>query len=216
LSDFDLNSTGISLKTEEKLNVVSHAVGALCGLIGLFLLLDHNSHKTPFSVVSILIYSVSFIAMFAVSTAYHLATDPRIKTKLRVVDHINIYFLIAGTYTPLALISLSQENGWSIFYIVWGIAAAGTFFKLFYTGKFEFISLVLYLAMGWLITADFHNLLEKTTDFGLALLFLGGAFYTLGILFYAWERIPYNHFIWHLFVLAGALSHWLFIYFDVV
>ncbi|MCJ7465097.1 MAG: hemolysin III family protein [Maribacter sp.] len=216
MSDFDLKSSGISLKTEEKLNVVSHAVGALYGVIGLFLLLDHNSHKTPFSVVSIAIYSMSFIAMFAVSTAYHLATDPHIKIKLRVLDHINIYFLIAGTYTPLALISLPDQNGWSIFYTVWGIAVAGTLFKLFYTGRFEFVSLLLYLAMGWLIMADFHNLLEKTSSLGIALLFLGGAFYTLGILFYAWERIPYNHFIWHLFVLAGALSHWLFIYFDVV
>ncbi len=216
MSHSELKSNGPSLKTEEKLNVASHVVGAFLGVLGLFLLLGHNSHKTPYSISSILIYSSSFIAMFSVSAAYHLATDPRKKSKLRVLDHINIYFLIAGTYTPLALISLSDGNGWSIFYTVWGIAAVGTFFKMFFTGRYEFVSLVLYLAMGWLIMADFQNLMEQTSELGIILLFLGGAFYTLGILFYAWERIPYNHFIWHLFVLAGAVSHWLFIYFDVV
>jgi hemolysin III len=111
---------------------------------------------------------------------------------------------------------LEKGNGWLLFYIVWGIAAVGTLMKLFYTGKYEFISLLLYLVMGWLIVLDLDNLLSNTTTIGLGTLFLGGAFYTLGILFYAMERIPYNHFIWHLFVLGGAISHWFFILIDVV
>ena len=149
-------------------------------------------------------------------TLYHSVSKSDIKRKLRIIDHISIYLLIAGTYTPVALITLQNGNGWLVFYIVWGIAALGTLLKIFYTGKFEFLSLVFYLAMGWLIVIDFQNLLAHTTVIGLRLLFLGGAFYTLGIIFYAWKRLPYNHFIWHLFVLGGAISHWLFIYYDVV
>ena len=154
--------------------------------------------------------------MFSISTAYHVTTNIRLKKKLRILDHINIYFLIAGTYTPVALITLIHGNGWTIFYAVWTIAGLGTLFKIFYTGKLEFLSLLLYVVMGWLIVLDFANLIDYTPNLGLRLLFLGGAFYTFGILFYALKRIPYNHFIWHVFVLGGALSHWLMIYFNVV
>ncbi len=154
--------------------------------------------------------------MFVVSTLYHAVQSSKLKRRLRILDHITIYFLIAGTYTPLTVITLESGNGWYIFYTVWGIAALGTVLKLFYTGKYELVSLLLYLAMGWLIVIDFENLLERTTSLGIWLLFIGGAFYTLGILFYAWERIPYNHFIWHLFVLGGAMSHWFFIYKSVI
>ncbi|NNE78192.1 MAG: hemolysin III family protein, partial [Pricia sp.] len=148
--------------------------------------------------------------------AYHWVTNPELKKTLRIADHINIYFLIAGTYTPVALIALGDDNGWALFIKIWSIAIFGTFFKLFYTGKFEFISLLLYVVMGWLIVFDFDQLAESTSKLGLGFLMLGGAFYTLGITFYAWQRIPYHHFIWHLFVLAGAISHWVFIYIDVV
>lgn len=154
--------------------------------------------------------------MFSVSTLYHFVHNIDLKKHLRIIDHINIYFLIAGTYTPVALITLEKGSGWTLFYTVWSIAILGTVFKLFYTGKLEIISLLLYMIMGWLIVLDFQNLSQNTTSLGVHLLFLGGAFYSLGILFYAWERIPLNHFIWHLFVLGGAISHWLFIYVDVV
>ncbi len=154
--------------------------------------------------------------LFTASTLYHRVRDPKLKNKLRILDHISIYFLIAGTYTPVALIMLEKGNGWLLFYTVWGIAAVGTLMKLFYTGKYKFISLLLYLIMGWLIVLDLDNLLGQTTTIGLGTLFLGGAFYTIGILFYAIERIPYNHFIWHLFVLGGAISHWCFILIDVL
>lgn len=201
---------------EEKWNSFSHGVGTILAIAGLFLLLGHNAEKTYYATFSIWIYSISLIAMFAISTWYHRAKQPDLKRFFRIVDHINIYFLIAGTYTPVVLITLEKGNGWLLFFTVWGIAFLGTFFKLFFTGKFEIVSLVLYLSMGWLIMLDFQNLTENSSPMGMYLLFLGGAFYTLGILFYVWERIPYNHFIWHLFVLGGAISHWLFIYWDVV
>lgn len=201
---------------EELLNTISHAVGAIFGSIGLFLLLSENSEKTPYATISIVIYSFTFISMFLASSFYHYVRNPDLKKKLRVVDHINIYFLIAGTYTPISLIMLIDGKGWAIFYTVWGIAAVGTLLKFFLTGKFEILSLVLYLAMGWLVVYDFDNILDYTSSQGIELLFLGGAFYTLGIIFYAIDRIPYNHFIWHLFVLGGAVSHWLMIYNHVI
>ncbi|MBT8315066.1 MAG: hemolysin III family protein [Maribacter sp.] len=206
----------LSYKEEERLNAISHGLGIVLGIVGFFLLLRNNANKTEYAVLSIVVYSVSFVLLFLASTLYHSITKVGLKRKFRILDHIGIYLLIAGTYTPVALITLHNGNGWLIFYIVWGIAAVGTLLKLFFTGKFEVLSLLLYLAMGWLIVLDFQNLLDNTSGLGTLLLFIGGAFYTLGIFFYAWKRIPYNHFIWHLFVLGGAISHWLFIYYDVI
>lgn len=206
----------LSYKTEEDLNAISHGLGIILGVFGLFFLLAQNTQKTTYATLSILIYSLCFIILFTASTLYHSVSNFNLKKKFRVIDHISIYLLIAGTYTPVALINLEAGNGWLIFYIVWAFALIGTILKIFFTGKFEAISLLLYLAMGWLIVLDFQNLLDNTSTLGTQLLFLGGAFYTLGIIFYAWKRIPYNHFIWHLFVLGGAISHWLFIFYDVV
>lgn len=203
-------------KTEERLNVVSHAIGILLGIVGLVLLLEQDSHQTTFARFSIIVYSLSFILLFSASTAYHAVSSPILKRRLRVLDHIGIYILVAGTYTPLALITLVHASGWTLFYIVWGIAALGTVLKIFFTGKYELISLILYLAMGWLVVFDYKNVLDYVPSLGINLLFLGGAFYTVGTLFYAIKKIPYNHFIWHVFVLAGAVSHWFFIYYGVV
>lgn len=204
------------LEKEEKLNTISHALGIILGLIGFIVLYQINDGHNSYGLFSIVVYSFTFVLLFTASTLYHLVRDPNMKNRLRILDHISIYFLIAGTYTPVALLMLEKGNGWLLFYTVWGIAALGTLMKLFYTGKYEFISLLLYLVMGWLIVLDLDNLLNNTTTIGLGTLFLGGAFYTLGIIFYAIERIPYNHFIWHLFVLGGAISHWFFILIDVV
>jgi hemolysin III len=201
---------------EELLNTISHVVGTVFGIVGLFLLLTKNSEKNTYATISIVVYSLTFILMFVASSLYHYVSNIEIKRKLRIVDHINIYFLIAGTYTPICLIALVNGKGWTIFYIVWGIAAIGTLLKLFFIGKFEILSLILYLAMGWLAVYDFESIEKYVSSEGVQLLFLGGAFYTLGIFFYAIDKIPYNHFIWHLFVLGGAVSHWLMIYNYVV
>lgn len=201
---------------EELLNTLSHVLGALFGIVGLFLLLFKNSNQTEYATVSIVIYTLTFVFLFLASSLYHYVSKSEWKRKLRVVDHITIYFLIAGTYTPISLITLSIGKGWFIFYTVWAIAAMGTLFKLFFTGKFEALSLILYLAMGWLVIYDYNTLVATTSSVGIQLLFLGGAFYTLGVIFYAIKKIPYNHFIWHLFVLGGALSHWLMIYYHII
>ncbi len=201
---------------EEVLNTLSHAIGSLLAVVGMFVLVKTNTNQSFFADLSLVIYSLTLISMLIVSTIYHATTNVVWKRRLRILDHINIYYLIAGTYTPVALITLVQGNGWLIFYTVWGIALIGTVLKLFFTGKYEIISLLLYLIMGWLIVFDFQNLVNSSTEKGIQLLILGGVFYTIGILFYAIRKIPYNHFIWHLFVLGGAISHWLFIYLDVV
>ncbi|WP_396634980.1 hemolysin III family protein [Maribacter sp. R86514] len=205
-----------SLEKEEKFNTISHGIGALFAIVGMVFLIQGNNHKSEWSLLGLVLYSLSLISMLSVSTIYHAVDNKVWKLRMRILDHINIYYLIAGTYTPVALITLINGNGWYIFFAVWGIAAVGTILKLFFTGKFEIISLLLYLAMGWLIIFDFQNLVDNTSEFGINLLMLGGAFYTIGILFYAVRRIPYNHFIWHLFVLCGAICHWYFIYIDVI
>lgn len=205
-----------TIEEHEKLNVFSHAVGSILAIFAMVILLKENSFKSFYAVSGVVIYSITLISMLTVSTVYHGVTNRVWKDRLRILDHINIYYLIAGTYTPVALITLIDGNGWFIFFTVWGIALFGTFLKLFFTGKYEILSLLLYLVMGWLIVFDLDNLINSTSENGIQLLMLGGVFYTVGIIFYAIKKIPYNHFIWHLFVLGGAVSHWFFIYLDVI
>ncbi|RXG11570.1 channel protein (hemolysin III family) [Leeuwenhoekiella aestuarii] len=206
----------LNWKEEEFWNALSHGIGALMGVFGLIYLLILDAHKSAYSTLSIVFYGVSIILLYTASTIYHILTSVSWKHIFRKIDHISIYFLIAGTYTPVALISLASGNGWIIFWTVWGIAAVGTILKLFFTGRFEILSLVLYLAMGWLIVFDWDNLVTVSSEQGINLLMLGGGFYTVGILFYAIRKIPFNHFIWHLFVLAGSICHFLFILVDVI
>ena len=206
----------ISYHREEKLNAISHGIGSLLGVVGFFMLWKLHDPTIPLATVSVIIYSTSIIVLFSASTLYHSVHNPGFKKKLRILDHISIFILIAGTYTPVALLTLIDGMGLILFYTVWGIAFAGILFKLFYTGKYEFISLFLYLVMGWLIVFDFQSLWQQLSGTGIILLFLGGAFYTLGIFFYAIKKIPYNHLIWHLFVLGGAISHWFLIYSQII
>ncbi|MAZ27099.1 MAG: hemolysin III family protein [Cytophagaceae bacterium] len=206
----------INYKNEELLNSISHGLGILLGIFGLVVLLLFDTAKSPYSTLSILFYGVSIIILYTASTVYHAVTHIKWKTILRKIDHISIYLLIAGTYTPVALIALEKGSGWVIFWTIWGIAFVGTLLKIFFTGRFEILSLALYLVMGWLIVFNIRELIENTTQLGMNLMMLGGAFYTLGIIFYAIRKIPYNHFIWHIFVLGGSISHFLFILLDVI
>ena len=197
--------------SEEHLNTLTHTIGAFLGAIGLILLLLKDSYKTKFSQVGILVYGSSIILLFTASAMYHWVTNQRLKQKLRVLDHVSIYLLIAGTYTPVLVINLLDGNGVFLLIAVWTIAAVGTIMKLFFTGRFEVFSTLLYLVMGWLIVIDFSALKEAVPFNGLLYLAAGGLFYTVGIIFYAIEKIPYNHVIWHLFVLAGAVCHYLMV-----
>ena len=201
---------------QERLNAITHAIGAIFGVFGLLSLIVFESNKTNWSLLSVVVYGISLIVLFTASTLYHSVKNEVKKHYFRIVDHISIYLLIAGTYTPVLLIILHESLGWTLFYIVWGIAAFGVFLKLFYTGKFEIFSTLLYLVMGWLIVFDFENLSKLMDSNGILLLFFGGLAYTVGILFYAIKKIPYNHVIWHVFVLAGAICHFFMIFFYVI
>lgn len=201
---------------EEKLNAVSHAVGAAFGIGALVLLIVFNSDKSDWSLFSVIVYGISIIVLFTASTLYHSVSDEQKKHYFRIVDHISIYGLIAGTYTPVLLITLIDSHGWTLFWVVWGIAAFGVILKLFFTGRFEIFSTLLYLVMGWLIVFDFTNLSNAIGSDGILLLFAGGLSYSVGIIFYAIHKIPYNHVIWHLFVLAGAVFHFFMIFFYVI
>jgi hemolysin III len=201
---------------EERLNAWSHGLGAALGIVGLVLLIVFLKQNTPYALFSVIVYGVSIIILFLASTFYHAVRGERRKHYFRIVDHISIYLLIAGTYTPVLLITLPDSLGWVLFWVVWGIAAFGVILKLFFTGRFEFFSTLLYLVMGWLIVFDFSTLADRMENNGLLLLFSGGLFYTVGIVFYAIEKIPFNHVIWHLFVLGGAICHFFMVYFFII
>ena len=206
----------IQTPLEERLNTITHALGALFGVAALILLIVFDNQKTNYSLFSVIVYGISMTVLFTSSTLYHAVSGEQRKHYFRVVDHISIYLLIAGTYTPVLLIVLYESLGWLLFWIVWGIAAFGIILKLFFTGRFEVFSTLLYLVMGWLIVFDFTNLSAIIGSDGVLLLFGGGLSYTVGIIFYAIQKIPFNHVIWHLFVLAGAIFHFFMIFFFVI
>ncbi len=198
-------------KNEELWNVITHGIGFVASIVGLILLLRKYADSTTTSNIAVSIYGASLINLYLVSSLYHGVIDEKKKFKLRILDHISIYFLIAGTYTPVLLISLQHALGIPLLYAVWGIAGIGLILKIFFTGKFEIFSLILYVVMGWLIVFDFSELKAVVPSEGINLLMSGGAFYTGGIVFYVWNKLKYNHVIWHLFVMAGSASHYLMI-----
>ncbi|MGB0982246.1 MAG: PAQR family membrane homeostasis protein TrhA [Winogradskyella sp.] len=206
----------IQSKLEEQLNAWSHGFGVLLGVVALVLLIINVDNHTPQSLFSVIVYGVSVIVLFLASTCYHAVTDKKLKHYFRVVDHISIYLLIAGTYTPVLLVLLTNSLGWPLFWTVWGIAVFGVVLKLFFTGKFEVLSTLLYLVMGWLIVFDYANVSEALGKDGIFWLFAGGFFYTVGIVFYAINKIPFNHVIWHFFVLGGAICHFFMIFLHVI
>jgi len=201
---------------EEKLNAWSHGLGIGLGIAALVLMLLGVDQTNPFGLFSVIVYGLSIILLFLASTCYHAIKDRKLKHYFRVADHISIYLLIAGTYTPVLLIAIPNSLGWTLFWVVWGIAAFGLILKLFFTGRFDNLSTFLYLAMGWLALIPYSELIAALDSAAMVWLIAGGISYTVGVLFYAIERIPYNHFIWHLFVLGGASCHFFMVYVYVI
>ncbi|MBL4644114.1 MAG: hemolysin III family protein [Flavobacteriaceae bacterium] len=199
---------------EEKLNVITHAFGLVMGIIALpFLILKSLYFDGFWKPASILIYGVSIIVLYAASTVYHSAKSPKRRRRLNIFDHAAIYVLIAGTYTPFTLITLEGKTGWIIFGLTWFFALIGIVLKLFYTGKFDKLSTIMYVLMGWQIVFVINPLLDNLPTEGLLWLFSGGVFYTLGAILYSIKKIPYNHAIFHVFVLLGSISHFISVYF---
>ena len=156
------------------------------------------------------------ICLYTASTLYHYTTNLELKRRFRIFDHVSIFYLIAGSYAPICLITLYNSSGIKIFVAVLIIALVGTVFKLFFTGKFEKLSLVLYLAMGWLVVLDFNSLFNSLEFSAIALLVLSGLFYSFGIIFYRLEKMKYSHAIWHLFVLGGTTTHYFLVLFFII
>ncbi len=200
---------------EEKLNVWSHLFGVVLGLTGLFMLIMKGITNGALHTVSYSIYGASMVILFTASTLYHASQKPELRRKLKIFDHVAIYFLIAGTYTPYCLLVLKGTWGWSIFGIVWGIGIAGMILKLFYTGRFSLASTISYILMGWTVIIAIKPLIQSHSSTGLFWLGLGGFFYTTGAVFYSIKKLPFNHAIFHFFVLAGAISHFIDVYFYI-
>ena len=203
-------------KEEEFWNVITHFIGLILSIIGLPVLLYYDQKLTGFSLISILLFEFGLICVYTASTLYHYVSDPELKQKLRIFDHVSIFYLIAGSYAPVCLITLYSGTGLKIFISVIIITLVGTIFKVFYTGKFEKFSLALYLAMGWIIVLDFKSILELFSLNATLLLVASGLFYSLGTVFYSLQKIKYSHAIWHLFVLAGSASHYFLILLYVI
>lgn len=207
--------TQITRDKQEILNTLSHGMGIVLGVVGLIFLLIKNNNSSLYSTLSIWTFGLSLIILYTSSTIYHFFVNENWKKKARVLDHMSIFLLIAGTYTPICLITLEKSSGWTLFTIVWTIAALGIIMKIFLTGKVDKLSLLLYLVMGWLLVFDIKNIANSMTSQALLFLVLGGVLYTLGTIFYARDKMPYAHFIWHLFVLGGSASHYAMVYYII-
>lgn len=198
---------------EEIANTVTHVVGSHLGAAMLALVVwtgAASGTDVAWKVTSGAIFGASMILLYAVSSAYHAVTNESAKAVLHIMDHMAIYFLIAGSYTPFCLVVLRPDHpilAWTIFGVEWGAALAGIFFKLRTTGRFRYISTSAYVLMGWAALAAIAPLVRSLHGLGTMWLATGGGLYTLGCVFYLWKSLPYSHMIWHLFVLAGTICH---------
>ncbi len=202
---------------EEIASSIIHGVGILLSLAALIIMVVFASrYGTAWHVAGAAVFGCGLILAYTSSTLYHSFQKARIKAVFRVLDHVSIFILIAATYTPLTLVNLRGPWGWSIFGVVWGLALFGIVVECSSLRRFRIASVLLYLGMGWTIIVALKPLLAMVQAGGLILLLVGGLFYTIGCLFYVWHRLPYNHAIWHLFVLAGSASHFFAVLFYVL
>lgn len=199
---------------EENLNAWSHGIGFLLGIIGIpFLISEALQLDNSKYLIGTLAFSLGILMVYGFSTAYHAAKNPEKKAKLQIMDHVSIYFLIAGSYTPMVLAILKIDDAILFLSIIWASVLIGTFFKLFFTGKFKTLSVVIYLTMGWLAIFFFNDLVERLSLETLVWIGVGGLSYTLGVIFYVQSNRPFFHTIWHLFVLGGTAAHFVAVYY---
>lgn len=202
---------------EEIANSVIHGVGLVLAIAGLAVLTAFASlYGDAWHVVSCSIFGASLILLYTTSTLYHSIPLPRVKAVLRTLDHAAIFILIAGTYTPFLLVSLRGPWGWTLFVLIWGMALVGVALRIGPGHHSHWLSLGLYLGMGWAIVVAVKPLLNSVAPGGLVLLLAGGLAYTVGVVFYVWHRLPYHHAIWHGFVLVGSILHYFAILFYVI
>ena len=197
---------------EKKLNFITHGIGLVLSIIGLFYLVEKSIlYPKSFNLISSLVYGISLIVMYTSSTVYHYYIDSRYSRILQKIDHISIYLLIAGSYTPGLLLKLKYSLGFEILIIIWLLAFIGIIHKIFFFNYLKKASLIIYLFMGWLIVIDFSAVLESFSSNSIFFMVLGGLLYTIGTFFYSLDKLKYNHVIWHLFVLGGSACHYILI-----
>lgn len=202
---------------EEYANIGTHAVGIVLSIVALVLMvLFAAENGDPYFIVAVSIFGATLILLYLTSTLYHSVRHPKVKHVFRVFDHVCIYLLIAGSYTPFTLVTLRGGWGWTLFGLTWGLALFGIIFKIFFTKRFSILSTLMYIALGWLVVIAIKPVVLTVPAGGLAWLVAGGLLYTFGVLFYLWRRIPYHHAIWHLFVMAGSFCHFLAVYYYVM
>ncbi len=204
-------------KTEEVLNVITHGLGFLLSIAALVLLVVFASLKgNVWHIVGVAVYGVSLVVLYLASTLYHVSKKQSVRNKLNIFDHASIYVLIAGTYTPFLLVTLHGVWGWTLLAVIWGLAVGGILFKIFFIGKYDLISALLYVLMGWLIIVAIKPLNQNLATGGLWWLLGGGISYSVGAVFYMIKKIPYNHAIFHIWVLLGSLAHFIAVFFYVI
>jgi hemolysin III len=209
--------TKLRHSVEEIANVTTHGIGLLLSIAGFVVLLVLAAMRgTAWHIVACSIYGATLICLYSASTLYHAVISPRVKRVLRIFDHSAIYLLIAGTYTPFLLVSLRGPWGWSLFGVIWGLAVAGVLFKFWFVERFGILSTAVYIAMGWLVVIAARPVITHVPFTALIWLLAGGLAYTGGVIFFAAKRIPYNHAIWHIFVLTGSICHYFAVFSTVI
>ena len=210
-------SINLKRTTEELWNTLTHGIGAVASVAaGAVLIVFAALYGNAWQIVGASIFVAALVLLYTASTVYHGALHPVWKKRLEILDHSAIYVLIAGTYTPFLLVTLNGPWGWSLFGVVWGLAVVGIGFKLFFTGRFELLSTLIYVLMGWLIVVAIQPLTASMSAWGLAWLVAGGLAYTVGTYFYLNKKLRFAHPVWHLFVLAGSACHFVSVWSQVV
>jgi hemolysin III len=209
----DMQDAHFYSASEERLNIASHALGLVLSIIGLALLLWRTTRSGDATqIISCTVFGLSLITLYAASTLYHSTTSAVARRRLRAFDHASIYVLIAGSYTPLALLVLRGTIGWAIFAAAWSLALVGIVIKLRYTGRYHRISTGMYVFMGWIIVFAYKPLIANFSTEGLSWLFAGGVAYTVGAIFYSIRSMPFAHASFHIFVLLGSACHFISVY----
>jgi len=194
---------------QELINSLTHGFGILFGIVCIPILITQAvKNGNPAGTVGTAIYGFSFLMVFTFSTLYHSFQHQRIKRLMKIFDHISIYFLIAGTYTPFLLIYMNNSLGITLLIVLWVLTVSGTIFKCFFTGRWEILSTIIYLAMGWIMVVAGRSFFANMPTSVIALIMSGAGLYTLGVSFYIWEKHIYSHAVWHSFVLAAAICHY--------
>jgi hemolysin III len=205
------------ISLEELANSITHGIGLALSIAGFVVLLVLAAMRgTAWQIVGCAVYGTTLVCVYTASTLYHGIPRPHFRRILKILDHSAIYLLIAGTYTPFLLVNLRGAWGWSLLGVVWGLAIAGIIFKVWFVDRFKILSTAIYVAMGWLALIAVKPLFAAVPITGFICLVAGGLLYTVGVLFFAWKRLPYNHAIWHVFVMAGSICHYLAVLYSVV